>query len=372
MLTRLYINNYKCLVNFDWPVRSVDLLMGLNGTGKSTILDVLMAIRDFVTRDGNSQNLFRGDYLTRWQMVSEQSFELEVAGNEGHYQYKLVIEHNRDRQENRVITEHLTYEGQPLYESNLGQVQLYRDNHSQGPTFQFDWKKSGLGALGARQDNQKLTWFRNWLGRIQILRIDPFAIASESRGEDADLHPDAGNFAAWYHHLVLDMPELTYGLATELRDLWTGFTGLRLRQVSKSVRELEAVFEPEGNDGQGVSYACGFNELSDGQRTLIVLCTLLHYARATANTLVCIDEPMNFVALPEIQPWLVNAVNLAEDSSFQLLLASHHPEVINYLAPDRATCLVRDTWATRVRDFVPRPGSQLTAAEIFARGWEDG
>ena len=38
MLKRLYVDNYKCLVNFELFLEPTTLLVGLNGTGKSTIL----------------------------------------------------------------------------------------------------------------------------------------------------------------------------------------------------------------------------------------------------------------------------------------------------------------------------------------------
>jgi len=371
MLSRIYINNHKCLVNFDLSLRSVELLMGLNGAGKSTVFDVLMAIRDFVTRDGHSEALFPNRNLTRWQTVREQSFELEVEGNGGHYRYTLSIEHAPELRENRVSAELLTYDGRPLYESAFGQVQLYRDNHSEGPAFQFDWKKSGLGALGARQDNQKLVWFRDWLARAHVLRIDPFSMCGATKGDDPDLKWDASNFASWYQHLMLDMPEAIHAIQIQLNEFWEGFS-LRLRQSSRSVRELEATVVQGSENGLAEPYPYLFEELSDGQRTLVVLYSLLEYARHADSTVICIDEPVNFVALAEIQPWLVDAVNLAEDSSFQLLLASHHPEIINYLAPERASYLMREGGATRVREFHAEPGTALTPAELFARGWEDG
>jgi len=38
MIKRLYVDNYKCLVNFDLKLDELSLLLGLNGSGKSSVL----------------------------------------------------------------------------------------------------------------------------------------------------------------------------------------------------------------------------------------------------------------------------------------------------------------------------------------------
>ena len=51
-------------------------------------------------------------------------------------------------------------------------------------------------------------------------------------------------------------------------------------------------------------------------------------------------------------------------------LISHHPEVINLLAPEYGWRFFRDGLGpTRVERFQPAPA--LSAAETVARGWDD-
>ncbi len=40
MLTRLYVDNYRCMVNFEFRPKQKQLIIGGNGAGKSTFLDV--------------------------------------------------------------------------------------------------------------------------------------------------------------------------------------------------------------------------------------------------------------------------------------------------------------------------------------------
>ena len=53
MFKRLYVDNYKCLVNFDLPLRDLTLLLGRNGTGKTSVLDIMFALRELLS--GNSR-----------------------------------------------------------------------------------------------------------------------------------------------------------------------------------------------------------------------------------------------------------------------------------------------------------------------------
>ena len=45
MLKRLYVDNYKCLVNFEFQPPQHALILGKNGTGKSAVFDVIASLR---------------------------------------------------------------------------------------------------------------------------------------------------------------------------------------------------------------------------------------------------------------------------------------------------------------------------------------
>jgi len=105
MLTRVYIDNYRCFVNFEFRPKAKQLILGLNGTGKSAFLEVLAHLRDFaVAKPGyKADELFTAESLTRWQTLPRQTFELEVTGNGGTYLYTLWIEFQDRQPRARVI-----------------------------------------------------------------------------------------------------------------------------------------------------------------------------------------------------------------------------------------------------------------------------
>lgn len=88
MLKRIYIDNFKCLVNFELTVESMNFL-GLMALEKQHC---------FLLFEGKTvTELFKSTDLTKWQDFSTQSFELEIAGNGGVYKYSLAIEHQREQ-----------------------------------------------------------------------------------------------------------------------------------------------------------------------------------------------------------------------------------------------------------------------------------
>ncbi len=66
MLTRVYVDNFGCLVNFECHLGAQQLILGPNGTGKSTLFDILTLLRDFCVRGDVSDERFVGRTRTRW------------------------------------------------------------------------------------------------------------------------------------------------------------------------------------------------------------------------------------------------------------------------------------------------------------------
>ena len=55
MIERIYIENYKCLANFDLHLDDTTLLLGVNGVGKTAVLDVLYGLRKLLAGEAKSQ-----------------------------------------------------------------------------------------------------------------------------------------------------------------------------------------------------------------------------------------------------------------------------------------------------------------------------
>lgn len=369
MLTRLYVDNYRALVNTDLPLARRTLLMGANGTGKSTFGDVLVRLQ-WLLGQAKTDDVFSVDTLTRWQNARQQRIEMDVTGPAGAYRYETVIEHrdaaSAELPRTRIRRETLTIETRPLYHFEDGSVRLFRDDHSQVSDYPFDSGRSPLGTITHRNENQKLTWFVRWLQTLAVLKPNPPAMQDLVEGDQFMLVADAANFAAWYHSISAADKRRDRDLHDTLIDMLPGFEALNFEPAGPGRWLLRADFQ---RSGQRVMLR--FRELSDGQRALILLYSVLYFLLQEGRT-VFLDEPDNFVALSEIQPWLLSATDIVDDGSGQLVILSHHPEIFNQWAVGYGLVTERDGCGpVRIRKFAPIPGVELTPAETIARGWSN-
>ena len=368
MLKKLYANNYRCLDNFEITFDELTLLMGPNGGGKSTLFDLLYGIRQLIVDNARVSDVFSPEDLTAWVTNQKQSFELDVQGKNGIFSYKLVISYNPDIKKQRIEHEHLLLDGKPLFEFKQGNIQLYHDDHTPGPAYSFDWSVSGLATIVARSDNKLLTEFKKWMEMVFIVSLQPKAIGSDTVEESSWLNRDGTNFASWYRYLSQEHQDKIFSLTEELRGVIPGFHAFKLEQAGKH-RILKVGFIHEQGNSSPVYFE--FERLSDGQRVMIVLYALLLGLRDLGHT-VFIDEPENYVALPEIQPWLMELNDTCGDGFSQVILISHHPELIDYLGPECGKWIERDALGpSRVKDVPTRIDKGLKLSEQIARGWSE-
>lgn len=368
MIRQLYIDNYKCLVNFELALEEVTLLVGPNGVGKTAVLDVLLAVRQLLagTAKVTDATVFPSTTLTRWQERDVQTIQMDVALDGEAFCYRLEVQHDRPTRRARIGLERLDGGGNPLFLFRQGEVQLYRDDHSEGPRFRADWSESALARVPPHADNQRLTRFLGFMRKVIICGLYPAHFQTESATEDAVLRRDGSNFASWYRHMLLERPDLVPPFTQALQPVLEGFRGIRMEKVGLDTRALMVRFEHQSRE-----YELRLEELSDGQRALIALYALVRLGAALGYTLV-LDEPDNYLALAEIQPWLMELVDTCSTTRSQAVLCSHHPELIDYLGSERGILLKREA------SGVPRPmrltqalpEDDLKLSEQVARGWQ--
>ncbi len=368
MLTRLYIDNYRSLVNFELPLQELTLLLGSNGVGKTSVLDVVFALRQLLAGIAKitDKDAFPASTLTRWQRRNMQLFELDAALDGRDYRYRLEVEHDPTNRKARIELESLQLSSGPLFRFQHGEVQLYRDNHSLGPVFGADWSESALARVPPRGDNKLLTRFLDFIRKVIVCGLYPASFASESSTEDAVPKRDASNFAAWYRHLLLERQELVPEFTTALQEVIAGFRGIRMEKVGLETRALMVIF-----DQNGQRYELRLDEISDGQRALVALYSLVRLGAGQGYTLF-LDEPDNYLALAEIQPWLIELADACGTTVPQAVLCSHHPELIDYLGTDRGVLLERESsGVTRAKPLSETTMDDgLKLSEQIARGWE--
>ncbi len=357
--------DFRSFENFEYRLERKQLILGGNGTGKSSFLDSMFLVRQLAV-SGMTVDEF--PFLlnrTRWSTRKEQSFEVDAILDGNTYTYRLVLEPFGDPPRARIAMESLQCDGTPLVIFKDREVQLFSDLRGPSVTYPFDADRSALATIAPRGDNLRLTRFKQWLSNVFCFRINPYGISGRADSEDLFPKLQLDNLASWYRHLIQSDQRQNFELLKSLRSVMDDFKFLELQPVGENVRVMIAEF---GVDGAYTKYL--LNELSEGQRCLLCLYTILHFLIEKGAT-VFIDEPDNFISLREIQPWLMAASDAVDEASSQLILISHHPEILDQWAPSFGMRFFREKGGiTRAKSFVAtEEGMALPPSELIARGW---
>lgn len=367
MLKRLYVDNFRCLEDFELKFDSINLFLGDNGAGKSTVFEALSKLQRLITTDNNVRTIFKLSDYTRWQSLNyysleqnnPQVFRLEFLGNGGVYKYELKISICDQSQQDIVLdldsdfdnatfapnvkypstiieSECLWFDDELLLSIDKHNVKIVLDDGSTNNSPRYNFYQSIFPLLRSDDINTKLIWFRDRMKRFVIIKVMPSLIANESRKASPFLSKNMDNYVSWYRYVFEGRSSWLTGNGKEklnrltqvIQNIFDNFVEFRLENVSEKTVSLKLVFNHEYGYRRYDEYS--LSELSDGEKMLIVLYSLFYGLESQDYTL-CIDEPDNFLALPEIQPWLVQLYDLCSEGKLQALLISHHPELIDYL-----------------------------------------
>lgn len=366
MLTHVAIHNYNCLVEFQLELPRRLLLVGSNGSGKSSLWEALVAVQDVVVRGAEVADAFPTRSLTRWLPEDNvQRIELDLRVGEDTYCYRIHLEHDRKKQTALILGDQLALRGRTLYENVHGEVRIYPELAGPPPTrFPFGRKRSFLPDLEANEGNAHIIKFREAMAGLWLIKHNPTRIEPTSADEGGWLERDGSNFASWFRGVLADNPEVGGLLNEALRPAMPGLQKIAFERISQKVRELMLQFRTAGSD-----YSVSASELSDGQRSLLLLHGLLVGALDRA-ALAFLDEPEMGLAPHEMQPWLAQASAALDEHDGQLFVISHHPAVVDYLAPERTLRFSRPGGGpTRIEEVTLETTGGIRVSEWLSRSW---
>ncbi len=353
MLTRIYIDNFRSFVNFEWTPPPSCVLIGTNGSGKSALFDVLCFVQDLLVHGKRLDELRIRSLITAWRRLEPLTIELDVELEGERYRYRLVCEHEFGPS---IIEEGLWANDDLLYRLDTEGVELFGDKQGgrMPGKIPFSSQTSFLSSLSGRKDHQRILRFREFFESIWSLKPDPRRLVTDTLSQETEwLDRDLGNFTSWYRSLVQSDPDAVSALRADLQRVLEGFDQIRLRSKSGGGRDLVVRFRFGAQ-----SYELDWAALSDGQRMLIALYAAARAFAANAR-LVVLDEIENYIAPTEIQAWLREVGRLVSSTNGQLMVISHHPEVIDYLAADAAWRMWRDPSAGHTRITLLQPNLDL-------------
>ncbi len=367
MITYLYVNNYKSLVNFRIEFDRVNLVLGKNGTGKSSVFHILLQLRGFINGFIRTSDVFSPTSLTRWMKSMVQVFEFGMEIGEKRYIYHLEIEHEEKMSGCHVLAESVKCNDKIIFERNDTYTNWYNNEYTVGQNLRVDPTVSGLGIVFDVQTYSVLFQFKKSFSEILFFSPNPKIMSNRYERDTAYPNVELSDIVSVY--ATLQQTQMKNAL--ELQNC--------MKQINPAFEEANMNFDMYGKTLEmnfrylETSVSVNFSEISEGERMVFSLYLVL-IAYIKQGYSVFIDEPDNFVSLHEIQPWC-RGVEEACLSDGQCVIISHNAEVIDYFAGD---CGI---WMNRLRSgesvvennpfAIPKYGEFLKYSELIAGGYNE-
>jgi len=372
MVRRVYAHNFRCFQNTEMDIadRRHVLLVGRNGSGKSSLLDIVQSFRLLAFGRNQADEFLPDRSVTALPSSAPQphpQIRLEIDMDIpqcGVASYSLSLEQPPAFQKMRVAEERLVVDGDNVLERNLASVR-FAGADGKRIEFSLDWHLISLSVIGVPTDDHPIERFRRELRRLVLLRPVPSTMVGEGGAQVAVPDPSCRAFGDWFRETMNAHPGAYEPFRTYLKEALPGFEAAANRSSGLGVWSLEYEFR----SNSGGPYSISFGDLSDGEKCLSVAALTCALAEAAPPITVFWDEPDSFVALPEIQRLIV-ALRRAARNDGQFIATSHDAEAIRAFTRENTLILFRSSHSEPSR---LRPANDLVApsddlADALARG----
>jgi len=384
VITRIQARNYKCLKDVDVSLSPFQVLVGANGSGKSTFMDVLGFIRDMLLEhDGlNAAVEKRARSLSELTWNGEGGaidFAVEVGrrdeeaegGRIATWRYALTCAHDEDAGGLAIASERLMVDASSEAASASAGVAGTASDNTAGAWRDVFRRQGELGVIGTSGEDVSAAFplippYRSHfhdavyaaasrsegaevLGSILhvhgILSLHAGIFTVNSGAMRTPCRPDARKT------LEDDGSNVAKVVATLKEDDPTSYKDWiqHLRTVLADLKDIIVVEQEHDRHLYIKMLRTGRPPtpawlMSDGELRLLAL-TLLAYAPAT-EAVVLVEEPEDGV-----HPQAIEAVfdSLRSIHQSQVLLATHSPLMVGLAAPEQLVCLAQtDEGGTRM------------------------
>jgi len=347
MISSIKIDNFKSLVNFKCELNQFSCLIGLNGAGKSTILQAL----DFLSQlmEGNieewliSRHWDKSDLNSRLTKKSNIEFGVLVEdeswgtimwwGSFNRLSLKCTNENVMVRFLNR--DDFTTYNTR-IFRVNNGHYNilpitsndikiapsfLEKLQKSQDTPIVFKYTGSVLSGLIDSELSSPLLILKNQLRALKSLDLlSPSALRKRFRNSDKNLGLEGEKLSAFLSELNKQQRDV---LMTKLQQAYPYFKHYETRALKSGWKQL-SIEESYANKALNTEA----RHISDGMlRLMAILAQTL-----TTHSFLLFDEIENGIN-PELIEQLLNWLLEAPQ---QILVTTHSPMILNYLEDEQA------------------------------------
>jgi len=334
-ISHIKADNFKSLVGFDLKLAPFTCLVGLNGSGKSTVLQFI----DFVARQ------FKGDIdgwldARQWEasdlnsrLTRRSNIDCEVRLD--YQDSEIVWRASFNRVSLRCTSESIAMDNRLLLKVNEGKYNVWEVGkplfHKSEGHITFDYQGSILSQLKESQLTDCLVEFKHFFLQLESLDLlSPELLRTKTREAKGQLGLGGQNLSAFLFELNLDKrTSLLEGLKSVYPQL-NSFSITSLRSGWKRLTIEEAF--------GGHVLKSNARHVNDGMLRMMAILSQLF----SDHSFLLFDEIENGIN-PELVEFLMNTL---VDSNKQVLVTTHSPMILNYLDDDVAKAGVNYLYKT--------------------------
>lgn len=349
MIEWIRIRNFKSLGEVFLRFEKFNCLIGMNGAGKSTVLQALDFLSQVMLGDVQSWLDSRGWNISdlNCKVRNESNIHLGAEFRTANGDLvQWIAQFNRSLL--RCTKEQL-WVNETIQFSADGLTYGFKDTPRQAVTFTY--QGSLLSALKDSELPAPILEFRDALRRIRSLELlSPQLLRKRARASEKDIGAGGEKLSAYLHTIK---GEKKAALVTLLQKFYPALLDFKVTSQTSGWKKL-SVFEQYGNHRLETDAA----HMNDGLlRILAVLAQT-----SSDRSLILLDEIENGIN----QEIIETLVDTLVASPQQMLLTTHSPLVLNYLSDDVARQSVQFIYKTpagesRIRPFfeIPRIADKL-------------
>ncbi|MEI1374928.1 AAA family ATPase [Nostoc sp. UHCC 0926] len=328
-LTSVKIQGYRPFSNFEAPLQPLEIIVGANGAGKSSLFEFLRFLRESLSQDMPAEIVP--------DSIGQQIFHIPGPAK---FQWDIEIDTGRPvgirylgelmGPVGRTQVSYERVESSKPFSDKYTNPYIYMDiKGNRGVVQDPDTKKIAQQEIALKRPNQLALsvmtnpsledlynlreYIRDWkfyssfnIANYKIRKLVPIE-------QEPVLREDTGNLSSILHYLMTEHRSAFDELQQHLRSVVPGFKGLTVK-ARGGPGEVIAFWQESGID-QDLSLA----DLSDG--ILRLICWICLCVQPNPPSLICIDEPDQGVH-PRTLPVLAGLFEKASERT-QIFLATH-------------------------------------------------
>ncbi len=389
-IVSIKIKNYRMFKNIH--IRDIPpfcVIIGANGTGKSTLFDIFGFLRDALKNNIRQALQIRGGYreiITRGQeqedIEIELQFRMKILDTERLVTYILIIGQNNNRPV--IKREILRYKrgehGKPFHflDFQLGQgYAITNEEDFSKPDKELDREEQQLESndilaikgLGQFQRFKAATAFRSL---IENWHVSDFHI-SEARGSKEisyaeHLSPTGDNIATVAQYIYQQYPKIFQQILEKMKQRVPGISSVEAKETEDGrliLRFQDQAFKDPFID----------RYVSDGTMKMFAYLILLF--DPNPHPLLCVEEPENQL-YPTLLKELAEEFAHYSDQGGQVFVSSHSPDFINAVPLASIFWLIKSQGITQIHRAADSEILKNLVAEgdlpgyLWNQGWFEG